>query len=147
VVGAEVAVLEKKILNDWRTLIAKMPVLDPAFEWKAVDGAEGTFKTNAVQRLKTRKAQRPIVKYAHQFSDDGKTSLPAQTEIITEDVIQGHYNEVRLSGAMTRDHKQRMLRRINSLLVAVKEAREEANSIRVDEIEVGDKLTAFVLGL
>ena len=139
--------LEKKILNDFRTLIAKMPVLDPSFEWEEVDGAAGTYKTEPVTKLKTRKAQRAVVKYPHQFSDDGKTAIPAQTEIITEDIVQGHYDEVRLSGAMTRDRKQEILRRINELLVAVKEAREEANSIRVDDVDVGRKLAEFVLGI
>lgn len=135
--------LEKKLVGI-RTFVTALPELDPAQDWK-YDGGLGLHKTEPVRKVKTKKRQKAIVKYPHQFSDDGKTAIPAQTEMVTEDATQGFWVEVQHSGGVKTPEKKAILRRLEDLIVAVKEAREEANSLRVDEQQVGAKLLGWLL--
>lgn len=58
---------------------------------------------------------------------------PAQTQMITEDVIAGHWSLTKHSGAIARPQKEAIALRVEEVLRAVKEAREEANGINVIE--------------
>lgn len=74
--------------------------------------------------------QKPIVLYA------ATPEHPAQTQLITEDVLAGYWSTVKQSGAMPATEKLALLERIDKLLRAVKDAREAANMI--DEVKVPD---------
>lgn len=111
--------LEKQ-LTDLRTFIGAIPVLDEAHVWNK-DSNDGLFKTDAIKTHRTKKVQKPIVLY------DATAEHPAQTQLISEDVIAGHWVTVKQSGAMPKTEKQALLERVEKLLRAVKEAREEAN--------------------
>jgi len=129
--GAPVSYLlfMEKQLNDLRTFAAELPVLDPNEEWKR-DENSGLFKAEAVQTHRTKKTQRPIVLY------DATERHPAQTQLITEDVIAGFWTTVKQSGAIPKPKKDMLINRIDALSYAVKQAREEANT--VEEVNVPD---------
>lgn len=118
--------LEKQ-LTDLRTLIGSMPTLDANDEW-AHDVTTGLFKTEATKTHRTKKIQRPIVLY------DATDNHPAQTEMITEDVLAGHWTTVKHSGAVTVPDGAAMIGRVDTLLRAVKQAREAANSTEESSI-------------
>jgi len=111
--------LEKQ-LTDLRTFIATLPVLADTERWSK-DENSGLFKSEVVRRHKTKKTQRPIVLY------DATPEHPAQTQLISEDVLVGHWHEEKNSGAMPKTEKTLMLERADKLLYAVKQAREQAN--------------------
>lgn len=113
--------LEKQ-LNDMRKLIDNFPVLDPNEDWQQ-DVNSGLFKSSPVLTHRTKKVQRPLVLY------DATPEHPAQTQIISEDVLVGHWETIKHSGSLPRPVKQQMLQRADKLIRAVKEAREAANSI------------------
>ena len=129
--------LEKQLIH-LHTFVEKLPTLDPAFTWSRDDGT-GLFRAESVQTTKTKKVQRPIVLYP------ATVEHPAQTQLITEDVNVGTWTLTKHSGAIQETRQRVLLERVNKLLRAVKEAREEANSIKINERQVAEGLFAFVL--
>jgi hypothetical protein len=113
--------LEKQC-NDLGTLVNNIPVLDEAEDWKKDENSD-MYRTAPALTHRTKKVQKPIVLY------DATEAHPAQTQIITEDVVAGHWETVKRSGALPRPEKERILERIMKLSMAIKEAREAANSI------------------
>ncbi len=131
--------LEKQ-LTDLRTFVSNLPVLDEGDSWNK-DENSGLYKAEPTQTHRTRKVQKPIVLYP------ATTEHPAQTQIITEDVIAGFWTQVKQSGAMPKPEKQALAERIEALLRAVKEAREEANiHDEVDVPNVGEAVFGYLLG-
>jgi hypothetical protein len=131
--------LEKQ-LTDMRTFIGALPVLDEAETW-ARDENAGLYRSDAISTHRTKKVQRPIVLY------NATTEHPAQTQLITEDVIAGFWNTVKHSGAMPKPERQAMLERVETLLKAVKTAREAANmNDEIDVPEIGEAVFGYLLG-
>jgi hypothetical protein len=129
--------LEKQ-LTDLHTFIDKLPVLDEADEWLA-DENTGLFKTKATATHRTKKIQKPIVLY------DATKEHPAQTQILTEDVVVGYWDTVKHSGALPAPRKRQLLERVEKLAVAVKFAREEANSAEAPAVNVGSVIFGYLL--
>lgn len=130
--------LEKQ-LTDLRTMLGKIPVLDAATEWTYDDNA-GLYKSEASQTTKTKKVQKAIVLYP------ATEEHPAQTQMVSEDIVVGHWTTVRQSGALPAGKKQRMLNRVVKVLEAVKFAREDGNGIEAPKVRMGDKVLGFVFG-
>lgn len=130
--------LEKQ-LNDLRTFISKLPVLDPSKEWE-YDANKGMYKAKfPEQRIKTRKVHKSLVKIEPGPHSQG------QAEIITVDEPEGTWTQVDMSTAYPQDEIRDMLDRVSRLQAAVKSAREEANSISVEKASVASKLLHYVM--
>lgn len=110
----------EKQLSDLRTFVEKLPVLDSAEAWTRDDNS-GLSVTGKTSTHRTKKVQRPIVMY------DATDKHPAQTQLITEDMLVGFWETVKQSGAMPKPKRDEMLLRVESLIRAVKTAREAAN--------------------
>ncbi len=117
--------LEKQ-LTDLATFVAKMAELDPGSDW-SIDPGTGLFKTEPTATQRTKKVQRPIVLY------DATEHHPAQTQLITEDVVAGQWTTIKYSGAIPAPRKKQILTRIERLSNAVKFAREQANAAEAAE--------------
>lgn len=131
--------LEKQ-LTDLRAMTAQIPVLDPSEDWTPNPNATGVHRSGITKTHRTKKVQRPIVKY------DATDKHPAQTELITEDVLVGYWNLIKHSGAIPEPVRETLIERIDRVLQAVKQAREAANSI--DEVappSVGDRIFDYVM--
>jgi len=129
--------LEKQ-LADIRTFLAKLPVLDPAFEWHR-DEQRDCWATPPIETTRTQKQPKVVVKY------DATEQHPAQTELFTEDVRVGTWATTHLSGNLPADHGRAMLRRVDQLIDATKAAREQANSTSVVTADHGDNLFDYIL--
>lgn len=131
--------LEKQ-LTDLRTFIQALPVLDEAEAW-AFDGNSGLYKSDPVQTHRTKKTQRPIVLY------DATEKHPAQTQLITDDIIVGFWTMVKQSGALPKSEKAKLAARAEKLLDAVKIARERANGINAGEKPaIGSRVFGYLFG-
>jgi len=129
--------LEKQLV-DIRTEASKLPVLDETEEWK-LDETTNLFKTDAIKTHRTKKMQKPLVLYA------ATPEHPAQTVVITEDVIAGHWTAVKQSGAISKIKRDEILERVETLIQAIKVAREEANSrLEVTAPSVGQKIFDYL---
>lgn len=130
--------LEHK-LADLKAYITKMPTRDPADEWVA-NAESNSFATEPVRTEVTKKNQVPIVLY------DATKEHPAQTQLITKDEVVGYWDTRKFSTAVSSKDKDAMLSRVVKLAEAVKEAREHANSISVNRVEVAASVMNFVFG-
>lgn len=129
--------LEKQ-LNDLQTFVTNLPVLDPAEEWR-FDEAANLYKSELTKTARTKKVQKPIVLY------DATKEHPAQTQLITEDVVIGHWDTVKHSGALPPRRKQELLERVEKLIKAVKYAREEANAQEAEKKAVAAAIFDYLL--
>jgi len=128
--------LEKE-LTDLQTFVSKMVELDPALDW-TFDENSGQYRSSSTTTHKTKKLQKPIVLY------DATPEHPAQCQLITEDVVVGHWTTTNFSGAIPRPKKRKLLERITELHEAVKFAREQANSLEAEQPKIGKKVLGYV---
>lgn len=128
--------LEKQ-LGDIKAFIGKLPVPDPAERWK-LDASQGMLATDPVQTSRTKKLQKPIVLYP------ATDKHPAQTQLVTEDVLAGFWTTIKYTTRLSADLKAAMLDRVGKLLDAVKTARERANAIDVTKRKMGETLLTYI---
>lgn len=130
----------EKTLTDLRTFFGNLPILEDSDTW-IKDSNLGLYVTSPTKTHRTKKVQKPIVLYPH------SPEHPAQTQLITEDVLVGYWNHVKYSGAIPKTERAVYIDRIEILLRAIKEAREQANTVEeVDVPKIGTKIFSFVLG-
>jgi hypothetical protein len=135
--------LEKQ-LADVRKAIDVLPELPSDKEW-TFDPSSNIHKTEVRRKARVQNKKRPVVLHGPVFKD-GHPPLPAQTQLVDDQVITGYYSEMHLSGAVTQAKKQGMLERVNRLIDAVKDARQRANQTEAADKAVGKKLLDFVMG-
>lgn len=128
--------LEKQFV-DLQTLVGRVQTLDETEDWSK-DANGDTFRSATQATHRTKKVQRPIVLY------NATPEHPAQTQLITDDVIVGFWSTQKLSGALQKPVQRAILNKIQKVIDAVKEAREAANSISADDQVAGSKLLDFI---
>ena len=128
--------LEKQ-LGDLLSFVRALPTLDPGEKW-TFDPNHDAYSTDVVRTTRTKKVPRNHVKA------EATEHHPAQVEVYYEDVIVGHWNTIKFSGAipMTRVHE--IARRIELLQRAVKFAREEANTMEVEQQKTGERIFDYL---
>jgi len=128
--------LEKQLV-DIHTFIDKLPTLDAAQDW-TYDENKGCFKTEPTEQIKTKKHQKPVVMY------EATKEHPAQVQLVGEDITVGKWTTVYFSGAIPADKKRAMLEKVQKLQDAVKFAREQANTIDVEDVKEGEQIFEFI---
>lgn len=129
--------LEKRLI-DFRTMLAKVPTLDPSEVW-TFDRDTVIYRTQPTISFKTKKVPQVLVRYP------ATDKHPAQTEVINNDEIVGEWTTTKLSGTMPRARRDELLERINVLIDAIKYAVEEANQHEVAQQTVGKLIFAQLL--
>ena len=132
--------LEKRLKQVHELLVA-IPTLDPAKGFSQDDAREkGVFKAREVNKTRTKKTAKVIVKYP------ATKEHPAQTEMIADDVPVGTILEQEWSAMLTPAMKGDLLERCEILTRAVKRARARANELEleVQSHKIGKKLLDFV---
>jgi hypothetical protein len=112
--------LEKELVN-LRSMVSAMPVLSPTEKWDNDD--DPRFHRTAL-RSSDRTSKQPINHVLAPATDHH----PAQVQVLQSDVVIGTYATQHISGAVTIAQRRACLARIESLLEAVKIAREEGNT-------------------
>lgn len=128
--------LEKQLV-DLATVIGKLPTLDTREEWHL--DPDGVYATAVKQTIKTAKVPRNHV------LAPATEHHPAQVTMYTEDVPVGTWSTITFSGAMPGTRQRELLARVAALQVAVKFAREQANSLEVTDTRVGAALFGYLL--
>lgn len=129
--------LEKQ-LTDLRTVINTLPLLDPSERW-SYDPSSDCFVTQQSKTVRTKKVPKAHVLY--QATD----KHPAQVQAYTEDVVVGDWTKVVFSGAVPASRQRELSDRLDKVIIAVKEAREEANSIEVQQRFAGEAVFGYLL--
>lgn len=130
--------LEKQ-LTDMRTFIGNMPILDDAENW-SLDPSSGGHRSEETRTHRTKKVPKAIVLYP------ATPEHPAQTQMVAEDIISGHWVQTKFSSAMRKPDRDAIAARVEKLLRAVKQAREQANmQEEVATPTVGGALFSYLL--
>jgi hypothetical protein len=129
--------LEKQ-LQDMATTIKALPVLDPAERWDR-DPNTGLYANEPTTTVRSKKIPRNHVKAK------ATDKHPEQVEVYYEDTTVGRWTTTRFSGAISPVRKATLVMRVTKLLDAVKQAREEANTIAVTDREAGEALFGYLL--
>ncbi len=127
-----------KRLEDMGTLVGNLPSLDPAENWINREGA--ISRSEEVETV--RMSKEPTVIRLAEATKEHKE----QSQLISKDIPIGHWTTTRLSGAMEAGRKQKISRRVRQLHDAVKVALQEANSSRVIDQNIGNKVSNFLFG-
>ena len=130
--------LEKQLTNI-NTFIQTIPVLEPGETWNWDENAD-CYATDPTHTNRTKKVPRSHILY------EATEKHPAQVEMYHEDVIAGQWKTIKFSGALAAQEKNEMTQRVRRLQEAVKFAREEANSMEVEQIKIGNRVFDFVFG-
>lgn len=129
--------LERQLV-DLRTIVAGLPTLDPAERWHW-DRDRNCYASEPAGTTRTKKMPRNHV------LAEATDRHPAQVQMYTEDIPQGVWTTVKLSGAMPADAARQLRARVDELIDAVKAARETANSTVVpDHPDVAGPLFAWL---
>ena len=114
-------------------------MLDPAETW-LWDATVDCWSTEPTHTVRTKKVPRNHVKA------EATEKHPAQVEVYYEDVSVGTWRTVRFSGMVSATRARELSARVVKLQEAVKVAREEANSLEVEEHRVGEAVLRYVFG-
>lgn len=128
--------LEKQLI-DLNTFIASLPTLDVAETW-TLDENRDVYVSMGTKSARTKKELRHKVLY------EATDKHPAQIEKWTEDVPVGDWLTTKLSGAMPLKEKKSLAEKVKKLQDAVKFARENANSIEIEKVEVAENLFNYL---
>lgn len=131
--------LEKQ-LTDLHTFVQSIPLLDAAESWQWDENSD-CYVTEPAVSNRTKKVPRSYVLY------EATEKHPAQVEMYHEDVTVGQWKTIKFSSALAAQEKNEMTQRVRRLQEAVKFAREEANSMEVDRVQLGNKVFDFVFGV
>jgi hypothetical protein len=126
-----------KRLDDLLTFVNKLPVLDPADVWN-FDAARGCYAAEPAQTVRSKKVPRNHVK-AH-----ATERHPAQVEVWMEDVPVGIWTTTKLSGALPAARVKQLRDRVVRFQQAVKQAREQANSLTITDRQAGAAVFAYL---
>jgi hypothetical protein len=126
-------------LSKIREMYQAIPVLDNTKRWD-FDAQKSVYKTPEEIKFRSIKRPKVIIKY------EATKDHPAQTELLHLDFQVGKYETVYYSGKITQTQKNSLLKRIDTLIEAVKVARAKANNVEVINIKFGRKLFDFIHG-
>jgi len=111
--------LEKQ-LQEIKKIVVGIPTLDPSVAWH-MDENQGYYVSDPVRSIRTQKIPTPFVRA------EATVQHPAQVDLIGVDKGVGDWNSTRMSTAMPLTEKRAMVARVDKLIIAVVQAREEAN--------------------
>jgi hypothetical protein len=128
--------LEKQ-LTDLRNTLSSLPRLDPAERW-AWDDQQGYFKSAEIRTARTKKVTEFVI------AAPATEKHPAQVKEVTNDVLAGYWSTVKYSATMEPTRIAELVERTETLLKAVKFAREEANGLEIDQAKAADALFGYI---
>jgi hypothetical protein len=135
---AQLLFLDHRV-NDLETFIQKLPVPDASEDWHW-DANQSCLVTTPSLSIRTTKQPDRFVKY------EATKEHPAQVEFFHRDVRVGSWSTIRYSGCIPSDKKSELLLRVRKLKDAIKVAKEQANSIEVEKVEVAAPLFNYLFG-
>jgi len=128
----------EKVLQNVRTFVLSLPVLDPEVDWgSGPDAATGLWKSAPEETVRTKKVPKSFVKA---WPTKDHPNIVPQVDTYTEDVIVGTWTKTLFSGALPAGRKTELLGRVDRLAAAVKVAREYANQADVVDRRIGSAI-------
>lgn len=121
-----------------RKVYEEIPTLDPAKVWSEDDTREGVWKSDVVERVRSKKIPTVITKA------EATDKFQAQTEIVQTDVPVGKWIQTFACGGFSPKQKSQILARIDRLMAGIKIARAKANAQEVDNSRIGNVIFKYI---
>ena len=126
-------------LSRLRLLVGEVPTLDATKHWERAP-TEGGWKTiHPEENTKTEKQVIPVT------LKEATKEHPAQVTTINKDVVVGKFTTIKRSGCATAVEKSDAIRRIDDLLIEVKQARMRANETEAETGKIAHKIVDLIL--
>lgn len=125
-------------LKQVRDVYESIPTLTPGVEWEWNDQIGAYSQKHPEERIKTEKS----LKWQQIAPPTDKH--PAQVEKWNADVPVGKILSEEISGMISPAQKSRLIGRIDTLIRAVKQARQRANCVEVKDVNIGQKLVNYI---
>ena len=119
-------------------LVAGLPVQDGTQTWTTENAPPGQYRSQPQEGTRTAKVPWILVRSK---ADEHHAQ---RDEVMTRDEVTEFTTTVNYSGALPAERKALLLDRLSELAVAVKMAREEANSAQVADQHEGQKVFAWL---
>lgn len=139
VAGTTLLGLESK-LSSLLDLFKSIPTLAPGVNWTtAANERDGIFIAPKDTRLQS--VKEPDFKVLYKATD----KHPAQIKEFERVVNVGAFEVTAYSGMISSVEKAEYIKRLQTLIGAVKQARQRANTVEVNDVHIGKALTDFLL--
>jgi hypothetical protein len=129
--------LETK-LADLRKVYESTPTLPAGIAWQRNDQQNLWEAKEGVVTFVTKKTAKPVVLY------EATKEHPAQVKEVFEDVPVAKITKTQMVGMLTSAEKATILGRLDSLLQAIKTARQRANTAPVVNVAIGNTIFAYL---
>lgn len=129
--------LEKALVNI-RQLYGEIPTLDPAKKWSKNDKVANTYVTDKQVTYRSEKIKKALT------LAPATDKHPAQVQVFEDDKQVGQYETVWTSGKITPQQKSDLLARIDGLILAVKDARSQANNVDAKNVKLASSLFSYI---
>lgn len=128
-------------LTKLRLLIVAVPTLDATKYWQPQPQGQSHVWELKFPEVTTKTEKKSIPIIAVQATKEH----PAQVQLSSRDEVVGRYTTTRRSGAATALQKAEGLKRIDELLVEIKQARTRANETEVQAVKISNVLLPLLL--
>lgn len=128
----------ESVLERIRKVYSDIPTIDPAKVWSLDPTREGVWKSDQVERIRTKKM--PTVIEKAKASD----KFPAQVEIVQTDEAVGKWIQTFACGSLSPKQKSQILSRIDRLLGGIKIARAKANAQEIESCKIGQLIFKYI---
>jgi hypothetical protein len=128
----------ESVLERLRKAYGEIPTIDPSKVWTVDPTREGVWKSEPVQRVRTKKVPRVITKA------EATDKFQAQADIIMLDEAVGTWTQVFASGGLSPKQKSQLLGRIDRLVAGIKIARAKANAQEIKDSRVGQAFFNYI---
>lgn len=125
-----------------REVYAAAPTIDPGVKWDL----DANLGEHVYRQAVPEKKHKTAKQFKHQILVQPTDKHPAQVEKWEEQVPVGQYIQENFSGMISPAEKSALLGRIDKLIMAVKQARQRANTQEVVKATVGKELLNFIMG-
>ena len=126
-----------KQLGALRNVLLRMPEFDTAVDWQWDDN-RGWWKSPPVDTVRNKRVLK------NHTVAEATPHHPAQVQTYPEDVPEGTWTTVKFTGALSPTRRRILLDRLTKLQDAVKVARQEANSLTVDDKRAGEQVFGYL---
>lgn len=124
-------------LADVKAFISKLPILPVDKEW-SYSQAKGFYITPARDSLKPKKITEFVI------AAEATTEHPAQVREVSKDIVEGTWTTVEYHSGLPSDRVKVLTKRVDKLIAAVLQARQEANSRVVTEVKAAEKIFGYL---
>lgn len=121
-------------------IIQSMPILDDATEWDKFDANKGLWVSKPEEKSKTQK------KVKTEVVVPPTDKFPAQVREYSVDEKIGVISTTKMSGAVPRATKELLLCKAQAFYEAVRQARADANTVKIDQKKEGEKILKWMFG-